>query len=342
MAENTKVVIVGGGHNGLVAAGYLGRAGLDVQVLERRDVVGGAAVTEEWFPGFHISTCSYVCHILQQKVIDELELRKHGFHVYPLDPGRLHPFPDGRAIRLWHDDEKTAEEIRQFSPEDAEAWLDWADFWHRAVGILSDYYLQPPPSLAELTERFKDEEEEELLETLLTVPLRDLIDRTFVSEEMKAMASIGAIDMGNLSAPGSAYIMALYRFSAYRKDTENYGIVRGGMGSITQSMARSAESAGVSIRTGAEVQRILTQDGQATGVELANGEVIEADLVLSNADPKRTFTKLLDGADVDQEVVDEVEALKTQSASVKFLCSLRELPTFRATSATTTTPSTCR
>ena len=328
MAENAKVVIVGGGHNGLVAAGYLGRAGLDVQVLERRDVVGGAAVTEEWFPGFHISTCSYVCHILQQKVIDELELRKHGFHVYPLDPGRLHPFPDGRAIRLWHDDEKTAEEIRQFSPEDAEAWLDWADFWHRAVGILSDYYLQPPPSLAEITERFKDEEEEELLETLLTVPLRDLIDRTFVSEEMKAIASIGAIDMGNLSAPGSAYIMALYRFSAYRKDTENYGIVRGGMGSITQSMARSAESAGVSIRTGAEVQRILTQDGQATGVELANGEVIEADLVLSNADPKRTFTKLLDGADVDQEVVDEVEALKTQSASAKFLCSLRELPDF--------------
>ena len=103
MAENTKVVIVGGGHNGLVAAGYLGRAGLDVQVLERRDVVGGAAVTEEWFPGFHISTCSYVCHILQQKVIDELELRNHGFHVYPLDPGRLHPFPDGRAVRLWHD-----------------------------------------------------------------------------------------------------------------------------------------------------------------------------------------------------------------------------------------------
>ena len=135
MAGNKKVVIVGGGHNGLVAAGYLGRAGLDVQVLERRDVVGGAAVTEEWFPGFHISTCSYVCHILQQKVIDELELRNHGFHVYPLDPGRLHPFPDGRAVRLWHDDEKTAEEIRQFSPEDAEAWLDWANFWHRAVRI---------------------------------------------------------------------------------------------------------------------------------------------------------------------------------------------------------------
>ena len=113
MAENTRVVIVGAGHNGLVAAGYLGRAGLDVQVLERRDVVGGAAVTEEWFPGYKISTCSYVCHILQQKVIEELELRKYGFHVYPIDPMRIHPFPNGKALTFWHDDEKTAEELRE-------------------------------------------------------------------------------------------------------------------------------------------------------------------------------------------------------------------------------------
>ena len=139
MAENTRVVIVGAGHNGLVAAGYLGRAGLDVQVLERRDVVGGAAVTEEWFPGFHISTCSYVCHILQQKVIDELELRRHGFHVHPIDPSRVHPFPNGKVVTFWHDDEKTVDDIREVSPADADAWMDWADLWHRAVGILSDY-----------------------------------------------------------------------------------------------------------------------------------------------------------------------------------------------------------
>ena len=169
MADRTRVVVVGAGHNGLVAAGYLGRAGLDVQVLERRDVVGGAAVTEEWFPGYRISTCSYVCHILQQKVIDDLELRRHGFHVYPIDPSRVHPFPNGKALTLWHDDEKTAEELRALSPQDADAWLEWADLWHRAVRILSDYYLGPPPSLAELTERFRQEGEEELLETLLTV-----------------------------------------------------------------------------------------------------------------------------------------------------------------------------
>ena len=184
MAENTRVVIVGAGHNGLVAAGYLGRAGLDVQVLERRDVVGGAAVTEEWFPGYKISTCSYVCHILQQKVIEELELRKYGFHVYPINPMRVHPFPNGKSLTFWHDDEKTAEELRELSPEDADAWPEWAELWHRAVRIISDYYLGPPPSLAELTDRFRQEGEEELLETLLTVPYRDLIDRYFVTDEV--------------------------------------------------------------------------------------------------------------------------------------------------------------
>lgn len=325
-AHSPEVVIVGAGHNGLVAAGYLGRAGFEVQVLERRDVVGGAVVTEEWFPGFRIGTCSYVCHILQKKVIDELEMRRYGFHVHPIDPSRVHPFPNGKTVTLWHDDAATAEGLRELSPADAEAWYGWADFWHRAVRILSDYYLCPPPSLAELAGRFRQEGEEELFETLLTVPFRDLIERYFVSDEVKAAVSTGAWDMGDISAPGSAYNTALYRFSAFREDTENYGIVRGGMGGITQSLARSAEASGVSIRTGAEVERILTNNGRATGVELAGGEVIEADVVLSNADPKRTYLQLLGDADLDQKFIGEVRALKTQAASAKFLCAMKELP----------------
>lgn len=328
MPENTKVIIIGAGHNGLVAAGYLARAGLNVHVLERRDIVGGAVVTEEWFPGYHISTCSYICHILQKKVIDDLELRRYGFHVYPIDPSRVHPYPDGKAFTFWHDDAHTVEEMRDEYPEDAEAWWAWADFWHRAVAILSDYYLGPPPSLAELTDRFRAEGEEELLETLLTVPLKDLINRFFTSEEVKAAVSTGAFDMGDISAPGSAYITALYRFSAFRDDTENYGIVRGGMGGITQSMAASAEASGATIRTGAEVKRILIDNGSVSGVELSDGEVIEADLVISNADPKRTYLTLIDEADIDSEFIDEVKALKTQAASAKFLCAIRELPDF--------------
>ena len=328
MVDSKKVVIVGAGHNGLVAAGYLARAGLDVEMLERRDVVGGAAVTEEWFPGFHISTCSYICHILQKKVIDDLELRRYGFYVYSLDPGRIFPHPNGNVIRMWHDDARTADEIREFSPHDADAWSEWADFWTRSVRILSDYYLSPPPSLAELSARFKEEGEEELLETLLIVPFRDLIDRYFESEEVRAMVSTGSFDMGDISAPGSAYISALYRYGAYRDDMENYGIVQGGMGSITQSMKRSVEASGVSIRTGAEVSRILTEGERVVGVELSDGEVVHADLVVSNADPKRTYLGLLGDSELDEDFVEDVRALKTESASAKFLCSLKELPDF--------------
>ena len=328
MAETTNVVIVGGGHNGLVAAGYLGRAGLKVEVVERREVVGGAVVTEEWFPGYQISTCSYVCHILQKKVIDDLEMRRFGFHVYPIDPSRVHPYPNGKKVTFWHDDAHTVEEMRDHYPADADAWFEWAEFWHRAVRILSDYYLGPPPSLAELTQRFRQEGEEELLETLLTVPLKDLIERFFVSDEVKAAVSTGAFDMGDISAPGSAYITALYRFSAFREDTENYGIVRGGMGGITQSLARSAEHAGVTIRTGAEVKRILTNDGKAAGVELVDGETISADIVISNADPKRTYLTLVDESELPNEFVEEVSSLKTMAASGKFLCAVSELPDF--------------
>ena len=327
-SNQTKVIIVGAGHNGLVAAGYLARAGLNVQVLERRDVVGGAVVTEEWFPGFHISTCSYVCHILQKKVIDDLELRQYGFHVYPIDPSRVHPYPNGNAVTFWHDDAHTVEQLRDRYPEDADAWFAWADFWHSAVRILSDYYLGPPPSLAELTDRFRQEGEEELLETLLTVPLKDLIKRYFVSDEVRAAVSTGAMDMGDISAPGSAYIAALYRFSAFREDTENYGIVRGGMGGITQSLARSAEASGAKIQTSAEVNRILAKNGKTTGVELKNGETIDADIVISNADPKRTYLTLLDESSLDTDFLNEVKSLKTQAASAKFLCAVRELPDF--------------
>ena len=330
MGNNTKVVIVGAGHNGLVAAGYLAGAGLDVQVLERRDVVGGAAVTEEWFPGYRLSTCSYVCHILQKKVIDDLELRRYGFHVYPLDPSYIHPFPNGKVVRVWHDDRRTAEEIRSISRHDADAWVQWADFWHRAVRILSEFYLSPPPTLGQLTERFRQDGEEELLETLLTVPVKDLIERYFESDEIRAMVSSGAVDQGDISAPGSSYIKAIYSFSAYRDDLGNHGIVRGGMGGITQAMARSADARGVAIRTEAEVKRILTQNGRVTGVELADGEAMEADVVVSNADPKRTFLRLLNAADLDADFLDDIRALKTESASVKFLCALRELPDFSA------------
>ena len=327
MASDSQVIIVGGGHNGLVAAGYLARAGLDVQVLERRHVVGGAAVTEEWFPGYRLSTCSYMCHMLQQKVIDDLELRRYGFHVYTIDPHSFWPFPNGKFIRIWHDDEKTAEEIRRISPHDAEAWPRWLDFWRRAVGILGHFILTPPPTLSEFADRARDIGEEETLQTLLTVPVKDLAERYFESEEIKGVVC-SAGDQGDITAPGSALVSAYFRLGTLRNDRENYGIVRGGMGEITQSMARSAEANGASIRTDAQVKRIITENGGAVGVELADGEVLQTKIVISNTDPKRLFLDLLDEATLDEEFLAEVRALKTNSASLKFHCALRELPDF--------------
>ena len=327
MQAGRDVIIVGGGHNGLVAAGYLARAGLRVQVLESRGVVGGAAVTEEWFPGYRLSTCSYVCHLLQQKVIEELELRKYGFEVYPLDPYRTALFPDGKSIKIWHDDEKTAEELRKISDHDADSWIEWMDFWGRAARIVNEFFLTPPPTLSKLAQRAEKLGEQDVLETLLTVPIKDLMERYFESPEIKALVC-PSIDHGDITAPGSAYLAAYFRLAAYREDTENYGIVRGGMGTITQSLARSAEAQGASIMLEAEVEKILTDNGRATGVRLVNGDVLKADVVVSNADPKRTFTRLVDAGDLDEDFLADVHALKTNSASVKFLCALRALPDF--------------
>jgi phytoene dehydrogenase-like protein len=267
--------------------------------------------------------------MLQKKVIDDLELRKYGFHVFPIDPYRTMVFPNGKSIIIWHDDHKTLESIRQISPHDADAWMRWMEFWRRAVRIINEFFLAPPPTLAQLTRRAQEMGEEEVLETLLMVPVKYVIERYFESPEVKTLVT-PHMELGDITAPGSSYLNAYFRLSAYRPDSENYGIVRGGMGAITQSMARSAEAQGVSVRTNAEVKRILTKNGKATAVELFNGEVLESEIVISNADPKRTFLTLVDPTELDADFLADVRALKTNSASVKFLCALKELPDFSA------------
>ena len=327
MATDDQVIIVGGGHNGLVAAGYLAEAGLKVQVLERREMIGGAAVTEEWFPGYQLSTCSMLVHGLRKKVIDDLELNKYGYHVYPVDPVRVFPFLDGKAVRTWNDDDKTKEEIRKISPHDAEAWSDWMAFWQKADRIVGEFALTTPPTLGQLVEKARSIGEEEVLETLMMVPLKDLLESFFESEEIRALAGIG-VDQGDISAPGGALETAVFMHRSFREDSDNFGIVRGGMGSISESMARSAEARGASIRTSAEVKRILNANGKVTGVELVNGEVLNSHIVVSNADPKRTFLKLVDPADLDDDFLTQVMALKTNAASLKVHFALRELPDF--------------
>ena len=192
--------------------------------------------------------------------------------------------------------------------------------------MFSEYYLTPPPSQDEVRRAFREHDEEELLDTLLTVPLKDLTERHFESPLIRAMVCAGGGDQGDITEPGTAYSSAFFKFAGFRKDRETYGIVRGGMGGISQSMARSAEARGASIRTNAGVKRILAEKGRGTGVELVNGEILASDFVLSNADPKHTFGKLIDSADLDDAFVADVKALQTNAASVKLHCALSKLP----------------
>ena len=321
-----SAIIVGAGHNGLVAANYLAKAGGSVLVLERRDFVGGACITEELFPDFRVSSCSYICHMLQGKVIDDLELRRHGLAIHPVDPYRFQPFPSGNYMLRWHDQQRNADEIARVSPGDLKGYHRFQEFMGRAAGIMHRYFLESPPTLAQVTEDVRGTPNEAVWERMLTGNIRDLVEEHFESPEVRAVF-IDAEDAGDTRAPGSIMSVAYNDTDMFTED-RNFGIPHGGMGGITQAMARAAESLGAEIRVNAVVDRILVRDGRAVGVELADGERIEADVVLSNADPKRTFLSLVDENDVAPEVVRSIRRLKTDVSYLKFHAALDELPDF--------------
>ena len=322
------VIILGGGHNGLVAASYLAGAGLDVGVLERRELLGGACVTEELFPGYRFSACSYICHLLQTKVIEELELRKYGFEVYHLDPSRFQPYPDLTRLLVWDDLERTQEEIARFSRRDAENFRNWLEFWERAAGLIYPYFLTGPPTLSELATRVQGTRDEALFERLLTASMTEIVTEFFESKQMQG-AFIQAQDVGDPSAPGSAWCYAYIKCNNFSKP-ENVGIVKGGMGGITEALAAAARERGVTLQTGAEVERVLIEDGVAYGVALADGTEIRSRIVVSNADPKRTFLKLVERQHLEANFVGRVQRLKTGTAYLKFHAALSDIPDFSA------------
>ncbi|MEC9010200.1 MAG: NAD(P)/FAD-dependent oxidoreductase [Planctomycetota bacterium] len=319
-------IIIGGGHNALVCAGYLARAGLDVLVLERRDFVGGATATEELFPGFHVSSCSYICHLLQAKVIDDLEMRKHGFEVLPLDPEPFQPYPDGRRLARWHSPERTQAELASFSLRDAAALPQWNAFWRRAAGIVYPWFLRRPPSLGELKDSVAGTDDAAFLQRLLTVSMGDLV-REFFEDEAVRGSFLQVQDVGDPEAAGGAFCYTHIRCDAFSRP-EDIGIVRGGMGMIANSLADSAREHGVHIRTGSIVERITIDAEGARGVVLDDGTEISSKLVVSGADPKRTLLGLVGPDHLPADWVTPVREMKTRTAYLKFHAALDRLPDF--------------
>jgi len=320
------VIIIGGGHNGLVCAAYLAKAGLNVLLLERRDILGGACVTEELFPGYRFSACSYYCHLLQAKVIDELDLRRHGFFVYHLDPQKLSVFPDGRGLLVWDSVEQTQDAIGRFSKHDAGTYPEWVALWERAAGLLLPYFLTPPPTVAEMRERLRTPEDRGFLERLLRASVKEMVTEFFEDEAIRG-AFIQAHDVGDPAAPGSAWCLAYIKCNTLTP-RENIGIVKGGMGTITQAMGAAARAYGATLKTGTAVLQILIERGTAIGVRLADGTEIRARAVVSNADPKRTFLRLVGGEDLPAEFRQGILRLSTGTAYLKFHAALSRLPDF--------------
>jgi phytoene dehydrogenase-like protein len=312
-------IVVGGGHNGLVAAFYLARAGLRVVVVERRGIVGGACSTEELFEGYRLSTCSYICWILQSKIVADLDLPRHGLACTPIESS-LYLFPDG--AHLLFKGHNAQQEVARLNPRDAANLARWNAFWYRAAGLIQPFMLQDPPSPDQLRLHARSIDEEALLDRLWTSSVADICTGHFEDSRVQG-ALVHVEDMGDPWAPGSAWTETYHHLGGF---TRGGGVVTGGMGAITQAMASAAAERGAEIRVGAEVTRILTDAGRVRGVRLASGEELVAPTVLSNADPKRTYLRLLEPGAVGPEVRRRVEGLGTRTAYLKFHSIMARLP----------------
>jgi len=341
MRERYDAIVVGGGHNGLTAAGYLGKAGLKTLVLERRPIVGGAAVTEEIHPGFRVSSVSYVVSLLRSEVIRDLELKRHGFEMLALD-GTLAVCGDDYLF-LTDDEGHDRKEVERFSTTDYKA-IEQFDAMIQEIGaVLRNQMLREPPKLDAglrdiaafagmgLDIRKLSPEQRYRLAQMLTSSARNIIERWFESPMVRNMYASDCFsgNFASLGQPGSA--IPFFHMAIGELDGESgaWRLVKGGMGAITQAMASFARSTGVEIRTDAPVEKIRVENGRAVGVRMENGKVFNSRCVLANTDPKRTFLKLIDRNDLDEEFARDIEQLRMGHSSMKVNLALKTLPDIR-------------
>jgi phytoene dehydrogenase-like protein len=337
------VVIIGGGHNGLACAAYLAKAGLDVLVLEKRGVVGGAAATEEPWPGYRVSSASYVESLMPPQVVRELDLKRFGYEVSIITPDYFVPFPDGTSLTLWGDVERDAAAIGRFSERDAAAYVAFDRYFDRVARLLKDLLFVVPPNMnlrdlpkwAATAGRFRKWSGRDLHETvrLFTMSAADFLDEWFEDERVKGALATQAIIgawCGPMT-PGSAYVLMHHWIGEVDGHAGAWGWAKGGMGGISAAMARSAEAAGAEIRTDAEVDRVaINASGRAVGVALADGSLVRAQRVVSCAHPVTTYLSLIGEERLPGDVVHDVKRYRTRSGSVKLNVALSELPAFPA------------
>jgi phytoene dehydrogenase-like protein len=341
------VLIIGAGHNGLTCACYLASAGLKVRVVERRPVVGGAAVTEEFHPGFRNSTASYTVSLLNPQVIRDLRLAQHGLRVIERPFSNFVPLPDGRALRFGGDVAATQAEVAKFSPRDAERLPAYYERLDRLADQLKQWVLQAPPELggpfvvggwrdlvaaAKLLLQFgrlPRDGQRDLID-VFTKSAGDWLDSWFDSEPLKGVLGWDSV-VGNYASPyasGSAYVLLHHCFGEVNGRAGVWGHAIGGMGAITQAMAAEARARGVQITVDAAVARVLVERGAAVGVELATGERVRARAVAANVNPKLLYQRLLQPAELPSEFIEAIDRYKCGSGSFRMNVALSELPDF--------------
>jgi len=343
MGQHYDVIVIGGGHNGLVNAAYLAKAGKKVVVLERRHVLGGAAVTEEIIPGFLFSECSYVVSLLRPEIIRELDLPRHGLEILPLD-GTFSPMPSGDYLWRMNDHAKSVRDIRRHSRLDAEAYDEFSKMMTPMCRFVKPMLSMVPPDpttlnpkdlkqLHFLLQRFRElsSDERYTLVQLMTMSSADFLDQWFETDVLKATMSASGIigTFLGIRSPGTAYVLLHHYMGEIDGAFRSWGFSRGGTGAISNAIADAAREAGVEIRTKAPVGKILVKNGRAAGVVLQSGEEIFANVVSSSVDPHLTFEKFLEPSELPADFLEGVRRYKFRGSSGKVNLALNAIPNFK-------------
>src|SRR4051794_10011918 len=335
-------IVVGGGHNGLVAAAYLARAGRKTLVLERRPLVGGAAVTEEVVPGFKFSVFSYVVSLLRPEIIRDLDLPAHGLQILPLE-STVTPLDNGDYLAGWSDADETRREIARHSPRDAEAASRFGHLMHHMAMAVKPILGMVPPDPASLAPsdlrgllklgghfRSLGADRFHALYKLMTMSSADYLDEWYEFDPLKATKSASGIIGTFLGprSPGSAYVLLHHYMGEIDGAFRAWGFQKGGTGQISESIASAARSFSAEIRVNAAVAKVLVKENRATGVILSNGDELYAPVVVSGLDPRQTFLNLVDRDQLPSEIIEGIERYRFRGSSGKVNLALSGLPEF--------------